>query len=103
MYNVVRPFLMVGLAYLGSWMVANELGSAPWHHNTPVWVLGFFVAGSALYSLFKDLRARLRFRRWERTKDPDRVRDGAKEVRKLLRRLPPWFALRYKAKVLELE
>lgn len=92
-YNVVRPFAMPPVAFLGVKAAYDFLQVYPWHHLMFYWVGALASAGWAGLELFRDVQGRWRFRRW--------MRADAAEAASLLepkvdvRRLPPWYARRY--------
>lgn len=97
-WNILRPAVLPFVAYGGLYLAFNELRVSPLHHNTVVWVVGFAIAGAALYGLWKEFDHRRRLRRWLRTDNRHELVEDLPRIRKVVPRLPPWDRARYLAK-----
>lgn len=97
-YSIVRPLLLVGLAYGGGWLFVDQLRRQVWHHNMIVWAVGLFLFFWGLGGLYLEVSRRVRLRRWLGEEDPRLVMEEAPRVRKAVDELPPWHMKRYLAK-----
>lgn len=94
-FNVVRPTFYATLLLGGLWLAWDELRLYVWHHNLVLWVVALVVAGTGAYGLYRQVSARIQFRRWLRSGDAAAALESAPSIGKLVRILPPWYRSRY--------
>lgn len=90
LFNVVRPFLLAGIAYVGASLAFSQLQPRAFRYEFLFWAFLLFLTGSAILGLYDEVRDRLRLRKWLRTEDPAEAMRVLPEIEKIMRRLPPW-------------